>query len=367
MIRWLYMPSRRSFLTVLAASGIATSQQRGRNFPSDKKTYLDAATEFPVVRLTDPSYSSFLPVSCGRSVFRRRNSMLFWSDRGGSPQAVRMDLKSGEWEQLTEARDLRGSTLALLPDERSICYFDGDSLRQTSLSSFRGREVYRLPEGWKIASSLGVAGDGVHAAFVEARDDIYRLRLVGIARGDAATVVEAKERLGDPIPRPGRAGLLYRRGEGSLWLVNYDGAQDRPLRIAAGRSGPAAWSADGRTVLYLNYPEDRKQLNSIREHTPDANADSLVAPTSQFVQFSPNSDDSVFVGVSGSKASPYVLILLRVTRRELTLCEHRASDPSLAAPVFSADSQWIFFQSDRHGRPAIYSMQIEKLVEKTEA
>ena len=366
MIRWLCMVSRRSFLLSLAASGVAGAQQRGRIFPSNKSVYLDPATEFPVVRLTEPAYSSFLPVSCGRSGFRKRNSMLFWSDRDGSPQAFRMDLKSGEWEQLTDARDLRGSTLALLPDERSICYFDGDSLRQSSLSSFRGREVYRVPVGWKPASRLSVAGDGVHAAFVEARDEAYRLRLVGIARGDAVTVVEANERLGDPIPRPGRAGLLYRRGEGGLWLVNYDGAQDRPLRIAPGSAGPAVWSADGRTVLYLNYPEDRKQLNSIREHTPDANADSLVAPTSQFVQFNPNGDDSVFVGASGSKASPYVLIVLRMTRRELTLCEHRTSDPSLAAPVFSADSQWIFFQSDRHGRPAIYSMQVDKLVEKTE-
>ena len=36
------------------------------------------------------------------------------------------------------------------------------------------------------------------------------------------------------------------------------------------------------------------------------------------------------------------------------------------APIFSPDSQRVYFQSDRHGKPAIYDMHIEKLVEKTE-
>jgi oligogalacturonide lyase len=61
-----------------------------------------------------------------------------------------------------------------------------------------------------------------------------------------------------------------------------------------------------------------------------------------------------------------VLLLLRATSRELTLCEHRASDPASVAPVFSPDSQRIYFQSDRHGKPAIYRMRVDTLVEKTE-
>jgi oligogalacturonide lyase len=35
------------------------------------------------------------------------------------------------------------------------------------------------------------------------------------------------------------------------------------------------------------------------------------------------------------------------------------------APIFSPSSQRVFFQSDRHGKPAIYSMSVEKLVEQT--
>jgi oligogalacturonide lyase len=72
------------------------------------------------------------------------------------------------------------------------------------------------------------------------------------------------------------------------------------------------------------------------------------------------------VGASQNRAAPYILILLRLTRRELSLCEHRASNPAMAAPIFSADSQQIFFESDRDGKPAIYKVHVSQLVEETE-
>jgi hypothetical protein len=107
-------------------------------------------------------------------------------------------------------------------------------------------------------------------------------------------------------------------------------------------------------------------LNAIREYAPDTGSDQLVAKTSQFATFGFNRDTSVFVGASRNAASPDVLILLRVTRRELTLCEHKASHPESVAPVFAPDSQRIYFQSDRDGHPAIYCVHAEKLVEKTD-
>jgi oligogalacturonide lyase len=147
--------------------------------------------------------------------------------------------------------------------------------------------------------------------------------------------------------------------------VNSDGGQNRKLKVAAGVSGSPIWSTDGRTLLYLNLPEDKRQLNNLRELTPDANVDKLVAKTSQFACFGANRDASVFAGASRN-ASPALLLLLRVTQRERTLCEHKASDPESVSPVFSPDSQRIYFQSDRHGKPAVYCMHIEKLVEKTD-
>jgi oligogalacturonide lyase len=166
------------------------------------------------------------------------------------------------------------------------------------------------------------------------------------------------------MARPRHAQILYRTGS-QLWLVNNDGSGKRELKIEPGQSGGAIWIPSGRTLLYLHIPEGPKELITLREYSPDEGTDKLLAKTSQFISASPNADASVFTGASRSRASAYVLILLRVARRELTLCEHRASDPAIVHPVFSPDSQNILFVSDRHGKPAIYEVRVNRFVEET--
>ena len=152
-------------------------------------------------------------------------------------------------------------------------------------------------------------------------------------------------------------------------MAGHSPRESHPRRVQSDLESlrPANWAADGKTVLYLNLPEDRTQLNALREFTPDGNTDKLIGKTSQFVHFGANRDASVFVGASRNAASPAVLLLLRVTHSERTLCEHKASRSETVAPVFSPDSQRVYFQSDRHGKPAIYCMHVEKLVEKTDS
>jgi oligogalacturonide lyase len=235
-----------------------------------------------------------------------------------------------------------------------------------NLASLHAREVYRIDDEFEPGHGFTVSEDSLYAALVEQKPGASRLRLIAMRAGSANTLVEASDPISDPMPRPKRAGMLYRRGPDELWLVNFDGAQNRKLRIAAGGLGDAVWSADGRTVQYLNFPGTPKQLNNIREYTPDSNEDKLIANTSQFAAFNRNGDSSVFVGASGSKASPYVLLLVRSVKRELTLCEHRASDPRMVSPIFSPNSQRVFFQSDRDGKMAIYAMVVDRLVAETE-
>jgi len=63
--------------------------------------------------------------------------VLCGSNRGGSPQGFRLDLKSGEMKQITQAEGLDASTLTLLPDNRSFCYLAGRSLYVSLVSSLR--------------------------------------------------------------------------------------------------------------------------------------------------------------------------------------------------------------------------------------
>jgi oligogalacturonide lyase len=357
--------TRRSLLVSGIATARLVAQQRGESFPSDSGRYSDPLTELDVYRLTKPDYTTTMTAWYNRGIAHNSSWMLCCCDRTGSPQAFRLDLKNGDMRELTRADALDGSTLTLTPDNRSFCYFAGRSLFIAPVSGARERELYKTPEGWERGTGMSLGPDGTHVTFVETKGEASRIRMVTLGQGVSRTVLDAPFTMSHPVHRPMRAQILYRQGRDTLWLVNNDGAQNRKLRTAPGEIGSANWANDGKTLLYLNLPEDRKQLNNIREMVPDTNVDKIVAKTSQFACFGANRDASVFVGASRN-ASPAVLLLLRVTQRERTLCEHKASDPAAVSPVFSPDSQKIYFQSDRHGKPAIYSMHIEKLVEKTD-
>jgi Tol biopolymer transport system component len=340
--------------------------QKGQVLPAAWARFSDPATEFEVLRLTSPEVASYLPPSVCHPLSRRRTFLLYASEAAGSPQAFRLDLKTGSSRQLTDLPELDPSTLTMMPDERSFCCFAGRSLYQVNFANLRERQIYRTPEPFERSSRISISVDGVHVTFAESNQGISYVRLVGMARGTVGTVAEVSGSALDPQPRPRRASVLYRRNDDQLWLAHYDASENRQLPTAPGRIAQAMWSPDGRSIYYLHLPNEPRALNALRELVPDTNTDRLIAPTSQFAAFASNGDGSVFVGASGSKGSPHVLLLLRVTRREFTLCEHRASDPSATAPLFSPGSQSILFQSDKHGKPAIYSMHVERLVEKTE-
>jgi oligogalacturonide lyase len=353
-----------SGISGFGAARLAAAGSRGATFPSDWRRYADPTTDLEVYRLTGPAYTSTLPAPYNRPIAPNGASLLFCSDRAGSPQAFLMDLKNGGTRQLTDAAGLDGRSLALLTDTGSFCYFAERSLRVSNLLTLRERDVYLVPEGWERAAGIGLEPDGSHALLVETRGGGSRLRAAPLRRGSARTVLEAPF-VSEPVARPGRAQILYRQDDRALWLVNSDGKRNRRLETAPGRVGAAHWSGDGKTILYLSFPDDPAQLNAIRELDPDAGTDKLVARTSQFAAFGANRDGTVFVGASRNAASPTILLLVRSVRRELTLCEHRASRPETVAPMFSPDSQRIYFQSDRHGKPALYSMHVERLVERT--
>jgi oligogalacturonide lyase len=271
-----------------------------------------------------------------------------------------MDLKTGESGKLTSAGALDTSALTLSGDERSIHYFDGPSLFSSLISTRKPVEFYRAPQGAKL-SGLDTGSDGA-IYFLE--HTAGKSRVMKVARPKTLPIAELGTSAEDLMARPRRPQVLY-RSAGSLWLMNGDGAANRKLPLASGMLGDANWTLSGRTLVYLHIPDSPKELVTLREFSPEDNTDKLIAKTSQFERVSANGDASVFAGASRSKAQAFVLLLLRATRRELTLCEHRASDPSMVAPIFAPDSQSVFFVTDRHGKTAIYRMQVDKFVSET--
>ncbi len=146
--------NRRWFLATLAATCAAEPHGKGRTFPSVAVRYPDPATEFTVLRLTDPQFSSSLPLAGNRGVTAR--SLLYASDMAGDWQAYRMDLKNKESRQLTEAGHLDPASIALLPKDRGFWHFDGPTLVETAFAGLKSRDVYHVPD---VTSADGYGRD----------------------------------------------------------------------------------------------------------------------------------------------------------------------------------------------------------------
>lgn len=357
--------SRRCFLVSFPLLRLPVAAQEGSVLASVAKHYTDPSTEFEVVRWTDPAYACYFPNYYCRFVARKHKFLIYGSTRTGTMQACQLDLGNGRRRSLTGERQLDGSSLTLFPDDRHFAYFAGDTLWKENLSHLRRRPLYRVAGGWGRGEGFALSRDGRYATVPETNGRRFRIRLIDLHRRRISTAVESKTPLRHPVPRSRSASILYRDENDSLWVAGFRGRNRRRLRTAPGKTGPAIWSPAGDSVLYLNFPAERSRRNNLREYFVDTRQDRLVALTSQFVCFGVNANASVFVGASGSKAMPYVALLLRTGGRELTLCEHDASNPSAVEPVFSPDSRFIFFLSDRDGHSAIYSIRVDNLVEAT--
>jgi oligogalacturonide lyase len=314
--------------------------------------FADPTTEALVLRLTTPSIASALPPPQRRFISARHHFLFFSMETGDAMQPVELDFHSGILRPVAEAKCLATNSLCLSRDDRSAFFIDNDVLREVTLGTRHNRIV---TEG---VSLFDISAAGTELMFVR-HGKLLR-------SGTSASLAE--DVAFGPFLRPRGSGCLFGRNgkQGSeFWYASFMPAS-RPVLLASGSVSNPIWSPDGRTLLFLRQIETGTAiLSEIHEVVPETREERKLDATSQFASFAPNGNASVFVGASGSKAQPNVLLLLRKVARELTLCEHRASNPARVWPVFSPDSRRVFFQSDREGKPAIYSMEVESFVEPT--
>ena len=81
--------------------------------------------------------------------------------------------------------------------------------------------------------------------------------------GTATTLVETADPISDPMPRPKRSGMLYRKGSNELWLVNFDGGQNRKLRLAEEQSGSGLMVVRWKNSSVFEFPA---QFETIEEY-----------------------------------------------------------------------------------------------------
>jgi Tol biopolymer transport system component len=320
--------------------------------------FTDPTTETVVVRLTSPGSTSVLPAVSNRFVSSKRRFLIFSSDRTGRLTPFQLDLRTGRPRQLAQTTDLKPHSLCMDEKERLLYLIDQGALKEITLTNLKTRTLADQVS----AFSAGTPSSG----FIVVKQG--HLQQLGSAVSTLADNVASS--IG-PLIRPGGKGCLFARDlpseEREFWYVDLGGVASKPILIAQGRVSNPIWSPDGRVLFLLREVQADVLVSEIHEVEPDTGAEQRVATTSQYAAFAPNGDASVFVGASRSKAQPNIVLLLRAVKREFTLCEHRASHPASVSPAFSPDSRRIYFQSDQQGKSALYAVNVELLVEPTQA
>lgn len=346
--------SRRELLLGLSGAGIAAAQGNAKKRPPLPRVgefvrYTDPITENTLVRLTSLKSANRLPAPQNSFISVRDRYLVFSSDRTGAFCPHLVDLRTGAIHQLAETSALDTQSPMLDRAQRAIFFLDGGKLKRAQISNRRVTTVT----------------DGITAFGGRSESEIV------VVRGGTLETL-AGEQLA-----PGAAGPCLVSPDGIGCVVQKSGPECELLSVPIRPrgdpkplvSGPLRfpfWSPDSRSILFLrDVPGNGVMLSEIHRVSLDGSPEETVARTSQFASFAPNGDASVFVGASRSKAQPTVDLLLRSAKREMTLCEHRASRPQSVTPVFAPDSRRIYFESDREGKPALYSINVELLVEPT--
>ena len=324
---------RRAFLSSFAPTVAAVqgrSSGRGARFDNRASVAPDALTGRLTYRLTPPDHLHHLPHYHHRFLSRKNSFALVASERSGSRQFFRLNLRRNDILQLTEGPDIHSYSATLDHKENKFFFLQGNELKRASARGGRARRIYRSQPGWRMTGHLAVSDQTRYAAVIEMQKEDWvdsfeeqfakrprcRIQLVDLRSGQGRLLVGENKWLAHPRFRPGTTEVLYCHegpwGEVErLWLMRPGAAGPKNLRPREGEEelGHEYWSGSGHEVCYVYYPDRTGRGATVRCVDVESGKERIVSRCSRFGWLTANNDNSDIVGASSSLAGPNIYIL----------------------------------------------------------
>jgi len=145
-----------------------------KSYPSEKYSYIDKETGARVTRLTGAYSNSNHLYFTNNCFYDGGRSIVFASERSGTPNLYSLELESGKIEQLTDLPQKKypgsnGLHLTFVhPEAEKAVFWDGAVLYCLDLKTREQREIYRLPAGFnKHIVSIGAEGKYAYTSKIE--------------------------------------------------------------------------------------------------------------------------------------------------------------------------------------------------------
>lgn len=355
------------------------------------REYTDPHTGAHVVRLTAPDAVCHHPYFYYKMMTNDSRSLIYARQQDGRRNFYRMDLRSGDAVQLTDAPDIRDYDANLTSDDRYLIFSRGDCLVRMDMASLREEVVFETPAGWR-KGGVSISSDDRFAVVtaMDLRDEVKgsggwsffrpqcaahpRSRIIRIDMGkkQSRTILEQKCWLGHAQFRPNDSGTILYCHEGPwdmidarLWLMDGDGGH---VRCARAQNGVVMthefWLPDGSRFGYVYRETKGPQTETIRFIDPDTLREEVLMECSRYKHFIADPTGQWLTGDGELPGRLFIYLVDMRKKQEHALCFHGSQWKSYGSvqdshphPAFSPDGRFVVFTSDREGMPCIYKAE----------
>jgi len=304
-----------------------------------------------------------------------------------------MDLKKGNFKQLTDGEKIKATGAVVSPKNMQVYYFQDKNLITLDIKTLKEKVIYSIPKNFNPAASLSIDENGTTIAFAivektktkkkedkhfsDANDrfNLYPESSIILVKTDGSggkIIYTEKKWLSHVVVNPKNPNIILYCQEGPwssvpqrMWTINADGSDNRPLRVEEKPElciGHEFWFKDGLHIGYQVYYKGQDKQIGICDYNTRAFNEYSAGKNSHNQA---NSDGSLFVG-DGSRKEPYLNIYKLINNKMVkkVLFHHEGSfdqEYFHPHPSFSPDDKSILFSSTKDGSTNIYLIFVDKL------